>query len=493
VHVLAALGRGAEVMRGKLGESHASLKKFDAPIEQATTPSLEALQAYNLGLQAQLFKGDVAAAVPFFQRAVSLDPNFAMAYAILGNAQYNLREPNLAAESLRKAFNLRDRVRDREKFYISSHYYDLVLGDLVKAAQAYELWARTYTRELAPLANLGAISGELGEYDKALSSFREALQNHPESGLLYGNLAAVYVDLNRVEEARAVMGQAQARNIDNPYFHVYLYRIAFSQEDAAGMARESAWSTGKPGVEDLLLFHNSFTAAYGGQLAKARELARRAMASALRADEKETAAHYEASAGLCEALFGKPAEAAHTALSALKISTGRGVQAAAALALGLVGALSQAARLADNLDQRFPQDTIVQFNYLPTIRSAISVGRRDTSRAIENLQGALPYELGNASGTQPLMPAYVRGQAYLAAHQGSAAVAEFQKILDHRGIVGNAPIGGLAHLGLARAYALQGDTSKAKSAYQDFLTLWKDADPDIPILIDAKSEYAKLQ
>jgi hypothetical protein len=298
--------------------------------------------------------------------------------------------------------------------------------------------------------------------------------------------------MNRAEEAKAVIGQAQTRTIDNPYFHVYLYRIAFSQDDAVGMARESAWSTGKPGVEDLLLFHNSSTAAYGGQLAKARELTRRAMASAVRADEKETAAHYEAGAGLCEALFGKRAEAAQTALSALKISTGRGVLAAAALALGLAGDPARAAKLANDLDQRFPQDTMVQFNYLPTIRAAIAVGRRDTSGAIENLQAALPYELGNASGTQALMPAYVRGQAYLAARQGSAAAAEFQKILDHRGVVGNAPIGALAHLGVARAYALQGDAAKANSAYQDFLTLWKDADSDIPVLIAAKSESAKL-
>jgi tetratricopeptide (TPR) repeat protein/class 3 adenylate cyclase len=492
-HVLAALGKTAKDIRGKLGESHASLKKFDAPIEQATTPSLEALQAYNLGLQAQLFKGEVAAAVPFFQRAVSLDPNFAMAYAILGNVYYNLREPNLAAENLRKAFDLRDRVSEREKFYISSHYYDLVLGDLVRAAQAYELWAQTYPRELAPLANLGVIFGELGEYDKALSSFREAIQSHPESGLIYGNLAAVYVNLNRSDEARAIIEQAQARKIDNPYFHIFLYEIAFLQDDVAGMVRESAWAAGKPGVEDLFLFLESYTAAYVGQLGKARDLTRRAMASAFRADEKETAARYEASSALCNSLFGRPAEADHAAMSALKISTGRDVQAGAALALGLAGDLAQAAKLADNLSQRFSQDTVVQFNYLPTIRAAMAVSRRDTSGAIEDLQAASPYELGNPSGTPALMPVYVRGQAYLAAHQGSAAGAEFQKILDHRGIVGNAPIGALAHLGLARSYALQGDDTKARAAYQDFLTLWKDADLDIPIFITAKAEDAKLK
>jgi tetratricopeptide (TPR) repeat protein/class 3 adenylate cyclase len=492
-HVLTALGRAAKDIRGKLGESHASLKKFDAPIEQATTPSLEALQAYNLGLRAQLFKGEVAAAVPFFQRAVSLDPKFAMAYAILGNVYYNLREHNLAAENLRKAFDLRDRVSEREKFYISSHYYDLVLGDLVRAAQAYELWAQTYPRELAPLANLGVIFGELGEYDKALSSFRDAIQSHPESGLLYGNLAAVYVNLNRSDEARAIIEQAQARKIDSPYFHIFLYEIAFLQDNVAGMTRESAWAKGKPGVEDLFLSLESSTAAYAGQLGRARELARKAIASAFRADEKETAARYEASSALCNSLFGKPTEADHTAMSALQISTGRDVQAAVALALGLAGDSAQTPKLADNLGQRFSQDTIVQFNYLPTIRAAMAVSGRNFPGAIEYLQAASAYELGNPSGTPPLMPVYVRGQSYLAAHQGSAAGAEFQKILDHRGIVGNAPIGALAHLGLARAYALQSDTVKARAAYQDFLTLWKDADPDIPILLAAKSEYAKLK
>ena len=491
--VLAALGKAARDMRGKLGESHASLKKFDAPIEQATTPSLEALQAYNLGLQTQLFKGEVAAAVPFFQHAVSLDPDFAMAHAILGNVYYNLREPNLAAENLKKAFDLRDRVSEREKLYISSHYYDLVLGDLVKAAQAYQLWAQTYPRELAPMANLGAIYGELGEYDNALATFREAIQNHPESGLIYGNLVAVYVNLNLLDEARSTIEKAERYKIDNPYFHVFLYEIAFLQHDVAGMDRESAWAKGKPGVEDLLRFLESRTAAYLGQLAKARDLTRRAMESASRADEKETAARYEADDALSSSLFGKPADGTRTAMLALKISTGRDVDTGAALALGLAGSSSQASKLADNLSKRFPQDTIVQFNYLPTIRAAVAVSRGDNSGAIDDLRAASPYELGNPSGAPALMPVYIRGQACLAAHQGSAAGAEFQKILDHRGVVGNAPIGALAHLGLARAYALQGDNAKARATYQDFLALWKNADPDIPVLIAARSEFAKLK
>ena len=492
-HVLAALGKVAKDIRAKLGESRASLKKFDAPIEQATTPSLEALQAYNLGLREQLFKGEVAAAVPFFQRAISLDPNFAMAYAILGSIYYNLREPNLAAENLKKAFDLRERVTEGEKFYISSHYYDLVLGDLQKAAQDYQLWAQTYPRELGPHANLGAIFGELGQYENALSSFREGLQSHPDSGLLYGNLAAVYVDLNRLDEARSTIEQAQGRKITNPFFHLFLYEMAFLQDDAASMERESAWATGKPGMEDLFLFHESDTAAHAGQLGKAADLIRKAMDSAVRAGEKETAARYEASSAVCHAVFGKQADADRLARSALKVSTGRGVEAAAALALGLAANSTQAAKLADDLNQRFSQDTVVQFNYLPTIRAAIAFRQGDASGSIKNLEAASAYELGNPSGMPALMPVYLRGQSYLAAHQGSAATAEFQKILDHRGVVGSSPIAALAHLGLARSYALLGDNAKASAAYQDFLTLWKDADPGIPILKQAQAEYAKLQ
>jgi Flp pilus assembly protein TadD/predicted Ser/Thr protein kinase len=494
-HVLDALGKAAFEIRSKLGESLSTVQKFDTPVEQATTPSLEALQAYSLGWKTFVGKGDNAAAVPLFQRAIRLDPNFAMAYASLGVDYSNLGETSLAAENTRKAYELRARVSEREKFYIESHYYHYVTGDLEKARQVYELWAQTYPRDFVPPTNLGAIYGNLGQYDKGLAESREAFRLDLGNGLSYTNLVSSYLVLNRLEEARATAEEAQVKKLDSPYLRFYLYQLAFLQNDAAGMAQQVAWSAGKPGAEDVLLAFEADTAAYSGRLGKAREFSRRAVASAERAEEKETAAGYEADGALRQALFGNAAEARERVAAALVLSTGRDVQYGAALALALAGDVARAQALADDLGKSFPDDIMVQFNYRPTIHAQLALTRNDSSKAIEALQTATPYELGSPGNgfTLALYPVYVRGEAYLAAHRGSEAAAEFQKILDQRGVVFNEPIGALAHLGLARAYALQGDTTKARAAYNDFLTLWKDADPDIPILRAAKSEYAKLQ
>jgi Flp pilus assembly protein TadD/predicted Ser/Thr protein kinase len=494
-HVLDALGKAAFEIRSKLGESLSTVQKFDTPVEQATTPSLEALQAYSLGWKTFVGKGDNAAAVPLFQRAIRLDPNFAMAYASLGVDYSNLGETSLAAENTRKAYELRARVSEREKFYIESHYYHYVTGDLEKARQVYELWAQTYPRDFVPPTNLGAIYGNLGQYDKGLAESREAFRLDLGNGLSYTNLVSSYLVLNRLEEARATAEEAQVKKLDSPYLRFYLYQLAFLQNDAAGMAQQVARSAGKPGAEDVLLAFEADTAAYSGRLGKAREFSRRAVASAERAEEKETAAGYEADAALRQALFGNAAEARERVAAALVLSTGRDVQYGAALALAFAGDVARAQALADDLGKRFPDDIMVQFNYRPTIHAQLALTRNDSSKAIEALQTATPYELGSPGNgfTLALYPVYVRGEAYLAAHRGSEAAAEFQKILDQRGVVFNEPIGALAHLGLARAYALQGDTTKARAAYNDFLTLWKDADPDIPILRAAKSEYAKLQ
>jgi serine/threonine protein kinase/Flp pilus assembly protein TadD len=493
--VLKALGEAATRVRVKLGESLASVQKYDAPAENVTTTSLEALQAYSLGYQAQVVKNDTAAAIPLFQRAVSLDPNFAMAYARLGTNYLNLGETARAAENARKAYELRERVSEREKFYIVSHYEGFVTGNLEETRKAYELWAQTYPRDYIPVGNLSSIYSNLGDFDKALAANQEALKLSPESGLSYTNLVNGYLAVNRLDEARETAQEAQTRNLDNPGNHLYLYQIDFLQHDAAGMQREAAGLMGKPGFEDALLYNESDTAAYAGQFSKARELTRRASESAQRADEKETAAAYEAEAAVREALVGNMSQAKQQAQAALTLSTGRDVEAISAIALGLAGDAAQATRLATDLAKRFPEDTVVQFNYLPTIHTAIALQAGTAGKAIEALVPAAPYELG---GTSPsinfaLYPIYLRGAAYVAAHQGIAAAAEFQKILDRPAVVQNEPIGALAHLGLARAYALSGDTVKAKSAYQDFFALWKDADPDIPILIAAKSEYAKLQ
>src|SRR5271154_4617460 len=489
--VLKALGEAAAKVRVKLGESLASVQKYDAPAENVTTPSLEALQAYGLGYRTEIVKRDNAAAIPLFQRAVSLDPNFAMAYARLGTNYSNLGEIARGAENIRKAYELRERVSEREKFYIVSHYEQFVAGNLEAARKTYELWAQTYPRDDVPPNNLAAIYQALGDYDKALAANQEVQKLSPESGLYYSNLVGAYVTVNRLDEARATAQEAQAHSLDNPANHLQLYAIGFLRHDAAGMERESAALMGKPGFEDVMLDTESDTAAYAGKFAKARELSRRASESAQRADQKETAAGYEAEAAWREALVGNMSLARLQAQSALALSNGRDVEAISAFALGLAGDAAQATRLAADLAKRFPEDTIVQSNYLPTIRAVAALQGSSASKAIEALAPVAPYELGSVG--IPLYPVYLRGEAYLAAHQGSAAAAEFQRILDHPGVVLNDPFGALAHLGLGRAYALSGEKAKAQTAYQDFLALWKDADPDVPILKEAKAEYAKLQ
>jgi tetratricopeptide (TPR) repeat protein len=487
--VLKALGEAAAKLRNRLGESLSTVQKFDTPVEQATTPSLEALQAYNLGWKAKE-EADFAAAVPFFQRAIRLDPNFVMAYATLGMCYAILGETSLGAENTRRAYELRERVSEWEKFYIESHYHEFVTGDLEKARQAYELWGQTYPRDVQPPLNVGATYTNLGQHDKALAEAREALHLAPGSGKYYGNLVGAYLVLNRLAEARATAEEARAKKLDSLFLREGLYALAFLQNDAAGMAQQVAWSAGKAGVEDVLLAYEADTAAYSGRLGKAREVSRRAVALAERAEEKEVAGSYEAEAALREALFGKAAQARERVAAALRLSNGRDAQFGAALALAFAGDTARAQWLADELARRFPEDTIVQFSYLPTIHAQLALSRNDSSNAIETLQTAAPYELGSASG---LYPVFVRGEAHLAVHQGSEAAAEFQKILNHRGIVLNSPIGALAHLQVGRAYAMQGDTAKARTAYQDFLAQWKDADPDIPILKQAQGEYAKLQ
>jgi eukaryotic-like serine/threonine-protein kinase len=486
-HVLDALGNAASQIRTRLGESLSTVQKLDTPLARATTPSLEALQAFSLGGRA-LAEND-AAAVSLLQRAIQLDPNFAMAYALLGQAYANLGEPSSAAEYTQRAYDLRERGSDRERLAIESRYFANVTGNLEKARQANEFWAQTYPRDVDPRSELGFIYGQLGQHDKALLVNREALSLNP-SGSNYANLTTAYLTLDRLEEARATAEEAQAKKFDSDFLHSDLYFIAFLQNDTAGMAQQVHWAAGKPGVEDVLLLSEADTAAYSGRLGEARDGSRRAVASAERAEEKEAAAGYKAYSGLREALFGNTVEARKRAIEALASSNGRDVQFGAALALAFAHDEARAQALADELAKRFPDDTVVQFNYLPTIRAQLALSRNDSSKSIEVLQAVTPYELGTPGG---LYPVYVRGQAYLTARHGSEAGIEFQKILDHRGIVGNDPLGAVAHIGLARAYVLQGDKPKAKAAYQVFFTLWKDADPGIPLLITAKSEYAELQ
>jgi tetratricopeptide (TPR) repeat protein len=354
----------------------------------------------------------------------------------------------------------------------------------------YELWSQYYPRDYLPTNNQSATYDQLGQYEKALAEAREAVRRAP--GVDAPNFQVVFacLALNRLGEARTSADEARAKKLDSSTLHSNLYRIAFLQNDEAGMTRQVAWSAGKPGVEDIFLDSAADSAAYSGRLGKAREFSRRAVASAEQAEEKETAVGYEADTALWEALFGNSAEARQRAAAALVLSTGRDMQYGAALTLVFAGDMARAQILADDLSKRFPEDTVVRFNYLPTLRAQLALSR-NASKAVETLRAAAPHELGSTSLS--LGPIYLRGEAFLAAHRGSEAAVEFQKILDHRGVVLNEPIGALAHLQLGRAYALQGDIAKARTAYQDFLGLWKDADRDIPILKQAKAEYAKLQ
>jgi tetratricopeptide (TPR) repeat protein/predicted Ser/Thr protein kinase len=487
---LKALDGAATKLRSKLGESLSSIQKFDTPLEQATTPSLEALQAYSMGRKTMVGKGDSAAAVPFFSRAIHLDPKFAVAYAALGNAYSNLSETGLAAANIKQAYELRGRVSDPERFYIESHYFHFVTGDLEKARRVYEIWAQTYPRDVGPRTNLAVIYSFLGNYQKSLAMATEATRISPGDSQNYANLVDAYIFLNRLDQARITAAQAQSKKLDSPALRVYLYVVAFLQNDDAGMQQQVAWAAREPGVEDTLLSNEADTAAYSGHLQKARELSRRASFSAEHAEEKETAAGYEVNAALREALFGNVGEARKRSEAALALSADRDTQYGVALALAFAGDGPGAKALADHLAEQFSEDTGVQYCYLPTIRALLALDHNDSSKAIEFLQAVTPYELGTAGS---LYPVYVRGEAYLAAHQGSEAATEFQKVLDHRGIVQNGPIGALGHLDLARAYTLQGDIAKSRAAYQNFLTLWKDADTNIPVLKRAKAEYAKLK
>jgi eukaryotic-like serine/threonine-protein kinase len=486
--VLKALGEAATKIREKLGESLASVEKYDAPPENVTTSSLEALRAYSLGYRAHIVKGDNTPAILLFQQAIRLDPNFAMAYAHLGQTCNNLGLTARAAENIRKAYELRERVGEREKFYITSRYEQLVTGNLEEMRKTSELWAQTYPRDGFPLALLQGVYREWGQYDKALMAIQQAVKLSPGNAFYYSNLTLGYLQVNRLDEARATAQEAQARNIDTPSLQ-YLYQIDFLQHDAAAMERDAALM-GKS-AEDEVLSDESSTAAFAGQFAKARELTQRSSELAQRSDKKEAAAGFEAEAALHESLAGNMAAAKLQANAALLLSNAKDVEALSAITLGLAGDLTQTSHLAADLAKRFPEDTHVRLFYLPMINAATALQSRNAGKALEALAPTSSYELGSIWWI-PLYIVYLRGDSYLAAHQGPAAAAEFQKILDHPGIVVNDPIGALAHLGLARGNALAGDTVKAKAAYQDFLALWKNADPDAPILKQAQAEYAKL-
>jgi eukaryotic-like serine/threonine-protein kinase len=493
--VLDALGTASTKLRARLGESLASVQKYDVPPDSATTSSLEALQAYTLGNRTTDVTNDYAAAIPLYQRAILLDPNFAMAYLRLGQAYQPLSELARCAENTRKAYELRARASESERLAISSFYEMVVTGNLEAARTSYQAWAQSYPRDDEPPTNLWTIYALTGNYEKAHAAGLQAWKINSNSGNNSVNLAYSYQWINKLDQARATAQDSRAHNVDSPWFPLLLYNVDFLQHDAAGMERQVGDATGKPGVDDQILFLESETAAYNGEFAKSRELTRRAADSAERTNEDETAAEYLGHSAVREALVGNMDAAKQDAKASMLRSDSKQGNAFSAIALALAGDSTQAARLSDVLRKIFPADTIVQYDDLPMIRAATALHSGDASRAVEALAEAEPYELGqtNYSFTFALYPVYLRGQAYLAAKQGVAAQVEFQKILEHYSVVGNQPIGALARLGLARSYTLQGDIPKARAAYSDFLSLWKNADPDVPLLKQAKVEFEKLK
>ncbi|HTC74027.1 MAG TPA: serine/threonine-protein kinase [Edaphobacter sp.] len=490
--VLKTLGKAAGKLRSNLGESLATVEKFDVPIE-VTTPSLEALKAYSEGSRTARRIGD-AEGIPFYKRAIELDPNFAMAYAALGASYFNLNQGDLAAENATRAYELRNRVSELERYRISTTYYHAVTGELEKAIEEYELWSKSYPRDNTPPLNLGVIYQQLGQYDKAVVETQEALRLKP-TATGYGNLSFEYIALDRLDDAEKVLREAQAKGFDGLDIRGNLYLLAFRRGDSKGMEQQLAWAAGRAGDEDAMLSGQADTDAYYGRLVLARDDSRRASESAARAGSKETAALWRAFAGLREAEFGNTAAARENTDAALLIQSGSDVKMLAALTLARVGDTAKAKRLVEQLERErnASTDTMLKLYCLPTIHGAIEISKINPSQGILDLEAVAPYELGGPLGFPYLYPVWVRGHAYMAAQNGVAAAAEFQKLIDHPGVTMNQPIGSLAHLELGRAHALSGDKVKARASYQNFLTLWKDADPDIPILIAAKSEYAKLQ
>jgi len=483
--VLRTLGQVATKLREKLGESFSSIQKFDAPIEQATTTSLEALKAYSLAQDANR-RGNYSESIKHANRALELDPNFMRAYHVQSSNYAMLGQWELAIQLATKAFELRDRVSELERLQISQGYYISITGELDKATEALEYMKKTYPRSGAQ-NNLGNQYMVSGQYEKAVEEYREAITLEPTAAIPYSNLAGAFISINRLAEAKEILNQALALKLDTPLLHYRLYVIAFINGDAAEMKRQVDWASARPG-EFAHLDWQSWTAAFAGQGRQARAFSIRAFDAAEGRHAKEDAAKSATTQALADAVFGNCEQ--------VKEGTAKGIALAhtaspfwnAAIALATCGELGRAQALLDEDAKRFPKNTLGNAIWLPTIRATIELRRNNPAQAIDLFEGTKQYE-----AAAKFWPHYTRGQAYLKLRKGSEAAAEFQKILDHRGWDPLSPLYPLAQLGLARAAVLTGDSEKARKAYQDFFALWKDADPDLPILITAKKEYEKMQ
>ncbi len=462
--VLKALSRASSSLRTKLGESLPSVQKFS--VSEVTTSSLEALKSYTVGLKTALDNGD-APAIPFFKQAIELDPNFPMAYAQLSTSYGNLSEQSLALENATKAYQLRDRVSELEKLWITATYFSAT-GEAEKEAETYKIWIANYPRHATPHGNLATTYNELGQYDKAVVESKEAVRLSSADVIAYVDLLMAYLNLNQFDDAKATADQALANKLDGGLLRLYMYQLAFQRNDAAKMQQQVAWGTGKPGDEDPLLSAQADTEAYYGRMTRSRDFARRAVESAIRADAKEAAGLWEIGAALREAEVGNRDLAKRDVAAALALSTGRDAKTQAALALARVNDVSRAQALEDQVNKDYPPRNLVQLFWIPTVKAQIDLDKQNSDQALLDLEPAAAYE--QAYGAY-LYPAYVRGQAYLMAHNGAAALAEFQKLIDHRGTVANFVTGALVHLQIGRAYVITGDAAKAKACYQDFFTI----------------------
>jgi Tfp pilus assembly protein PilF len=496
--VLDALSQMAARFRSRVGESLATIEKHDTPLTEATTTSLEALKAYSAARRVQASSGD-AAALPLFQRATELDPQFAMAYVFQGFGYNDLGESTLAAESTSKAYQLRDRVSDPERFFITASYDLHATGNMERAQQTSNAWAQTYPRDFVPHGFLsGIIYPIFGKYESAAAEAEKVTEMAPDLSIGYNILALNYISLNRLDDAEKTLRLASQRKLEMPDFVVDRYQIAFLRDDQIAMERESARGRAEPGAEAWTTYLDGSGLAYFGHLRQARSKSQRAENLAQQSTQRETAALFQTGTALREAFFGNADFARKGALAALKASKGRDVEYGAAVTLALSGDFARAQTIVSDLEIRFPEDTAVRSNYLPVLRALLLIHGGDPAKALDALQEAAPYELGQPPSSffgffGVMYPVYVRGQAYLKAHRGVEAAAEFQKILYHRTVVVTDPIGALARLQLARAHALTGDIVKARDSYERFLTLWASADPDIPVLRQAKEEYDSLK
>jgi tetratricopeptide (TPR) repeat protein len=496
--VLDAITQMTRDFRKRVGESAATLQEHDVPLAEATTASIDALQAYSLGLQAQASKGEEAS-IPFFRRAVELDPKFAMAYAYMSLEYGSSGSTELATENIRKAYQLAGHVSDNERFFISAYYYGRAVGNQEKARQICEQWAETYPREAFPHAFLaGFIYPVLANFDKGMEEARKGMEMAPDQSIFYLELCAESWSAGRRKDSEEVLRLASERKIETPKLLVCEYDVAFLTDDRDGMEKAVKAAQGNPDAMDWMADAQAFSFAHAGRLKEARVLSHQATELAKQQGDRERAAQFTIKSALWEAFFGNAQEAKQAVASALALANNRELEYAAAIVAGHAGDSKQAQALADRLETEFPEDTSVRFSYLPVIHSIVALNHNDPGRAIDALEPAIPYELGAPRCSVviffgALYPILFRGEAYLAGHKGPEAAREFQKLLDHSGPMVGDPVSVLAHLGLARSYALSGDANNARNQYKEFLAQWKDADPDLPVLHQAKAELARLQ